>query len=147
MFFRMAAFVASAALIGTAQVAPVFANSDDGHSGANQLKRIKHIVVIYQENHSFDNLYGGWEGVNGLRDADAAHTIQVNQAGSRLHLPAAERRQPRRRRRCRPTCTDTTTGTPFTSHFPNAPFAIDDFIPPTRHDLPARRASSPPTAC
>ena len=29
------------------------------------LDKIKHIVVIYEENHSFDNLYGGWEGVNG----------------------------------------------------------------------------------
>src|SRR5207245_4478140 len=25
---------------------------------------INHVVVIYEENHSFDNLYGGWEGVN-----------------------------------------------------------------------------------
>ncbi|HVD14255.1 MAG TPA: alkaline phosphatase family protein, partial [Actinomycetota bacterium] len=31
---------------------------------SDRLSRIKHIVVIYQENHSFDNLYGGWEGVN-----------------------------------------------------------------------------------
>ena len=27
---------------------------------------INHIVVIYEENHSFDNLFGGWERVNGL---------------------------------------------------------------------------------
>ena len=27
---------------------------------------VKHIVVIYEENHSFDNLYGKWEGVRGL---------------------------------------------------------------------------------
>src|SRR4051812_6371720 len=46
------------------------------------LHRVDHIVVLYQENHSFDNLYGGWEGVNGLRRADAAHTRQVNQSGS-----------------------------------------------------------------
>ena len=31
-----------------------------------KLDKIKHIVVIYEENHSFDNLFGGWEGVNGL---------------------------------------------------------------------------------
>ena len=47
-----------------------------------QLNKINHIVVIYEENHSFDNLYGGWEGVNGLANADAAHTTQVNQAGA-----------------------------------------------------------------
>src|SRR3954462_14778141 len=27
---------------------------------------LDHIVVIYEENHSFDNLFGGWERVNGL---------------------------------------------------------------------------------
>ena len=27
----------------------------------------KHVVVIYQENHSFDNLYGGWGKVGGKR--------------------------------------------------------------------------------
>ena len=36
--------------------------------------------MIYEENHSFDNLYGGWEGVNGRANADAAHTLQVGQA-------------------------------------------------------------------
>ena len=35
----------------------------------------KHLVVIYEENHSFDNLYGGWgrvggKRVNGLQNAD-----------------------------------------------------------------------------
>ena len=39
-------------------------------------------MVIYEENHSFDNLYGGWEGVNGLANADAAHTAQVDQSGT-----------------------------------------------------------------
>src|SRR5881296_4395205 len=43
---------------------------------------INHIVVIYEENHSFDNLYGGWEGVNGLTNADPAHTTQLAQDGS-----------------------------------------------------------------
>jgi phospholipase C len=30
----------------------------------------------------FDNLYGKWEGVNGLPDAPRARTTQVNQAGA-----------------------------------------------------------------
>ena len=37
---------------------------------------------MYQENHSFDNLYGGWEGVDGIADAATAHTTQVSQAGA-----------------------------------------------------------------
>ena len=81
MFFRLAALCASAALIGSVQVAPVLAGSADGQSGANQLDKINHIVVIYEENHSFDNLFGSWEGVNGRANATAAHTLQVNQAG------------------------------------------------------------------
>ena len=50
---------------------------------SKQLDKVNHIVVIYEENHSFDNLYGGWEGVNGLANADAGHTTQVDQTGSR----------------------------------------------------------------
>src|SRR3954453_3249266 len=46
-----------------------------------KLPRVKHIVVIYEENHSFDNLYGGWEGVRALRTAPADKKTQVNEAG------------------------------------------------------------------
>jgi acid phosphatase len=102
---------------------------------ADQLSRINHIVVIYQENHSFDNLYGGWEGVNGLRSAPRSRTVQVSQAGTPYTcllqndvnltsppLPA--------------TCTDSTTATTFTSHFRNAPFTIDEFIPASATTCP-----------
>ncbi len=63
----------AAALCGTFSSSP---------ANAKALDKVNHIVVIYEENHSFDNLYGGWEGVNGLANADAAHTTQVNQAGN-----------------------------------------------------------------
>jgi acid phosphatase len=51
------------------------------------LKNFKHLVVIYEENHSFDNLYGMWGDVNGqhvigLSDADLAHTTQVDWTGA-----------------------------------------------------------------
>ena len=52
-------------------------------AGSDPLRKINHIVVIYEENHSFDNLYGGWEGVNGRANADAAHTTQIGQAQTR----------------------------------------------------------------
>src|SRR3954451_14391583 len=51
-------------------------------TAAQKLAKIKHIVVIYEENHSFDNLYGGWEGVRGRTAADTTHTTQVNQSGT-----------------------------------------------------------------
>src|SRR3954463_13788581 len=75
------------------------------------LRGIDHIVVIYEENHSFDNLYGGWEKVDGLKKVP-----QVDQAGARyacllqndvnLTVPPLT-----------PACS-------ATSHFPNAPFRI-----------------------
>src|SRR5215211_6996262 len=111
-------------------------------SGSDPLSRVNHIVVIYQENHSFDNLYGMWEGVNGLRDAPRSRTTQVNQAGTpyecllqndvNLTSPPLSVR-----------CTDTTTGTPFSSHFRNRPFTIDDYIPPTATTCPAPGVFAP----
>ena len=113
---------------------------DHGRHGA---ERVGHIVVVYQENHSFDNLYGRWEGVRGLRSAGRAHTRQVNQHGTpytcllqkdvNLTSPPLAT-----------TCTDaTTTPTPFSSRFPNAAFLIDDFIPASATTCPAPGMSAP----
>src|SRR5229473_8166983 len=44
------------------------------------LSRIQHIVVIYLENHSFDNLFGKFPGANGLSHAGKA-AIQVDLRG------------------------------------------------------------------
>jgi phospholipase C len=38
------------------------------NTSAPGLRHIKHIVVIYQENWSFDSLYGLFPGANGLRN-------------------------------------------------------------------------------
>jgi acid phosphatase len=100
-----------------------------------KLAKLKHIVVIYEENHSFDNLYGGWEGVNGRASAQPATTTQVSQAGAPytcllqndVNLAAPPRPA---------SCTDTTTATAFTSAFTNAPFLIDTFIPSTATTCP-----------
>jgi len=100
-------------------------------SNAKDLNKINHIVVIYEENHSFDNLYGGWEGVNGLANADAAHTTQVNQAGTPYSCLKQNDANLQAPSPLTATCTDSTPGTPggtFVSHFENAPFRIDDYI-------------------
>src|SRR5205823_1687928 len=99
------------------------------------LGNINHIVVIYQENHSFDNLYGGWERVNGLSHASGANTLQVNQGGTAYKclmqndvnltsppLPAD--------------CQSTATGAPYSSHFGNAPFSIEAYIPKEARTCP-----------
>ncbi len=121
--------LALAAVLALASVVSSSAAGSNGNgSGNDRLQRINHIVVIYEENHSFDNLYGGWEGVNGRQNAEPAHTTQIDQNGvsftclrqldanltSPVPLPA--------------TCNDTTHG--FSSAFPNTWFTIDDFIKP-----------------
>jgi acid phosphatase len=110
------------------------------------LREIQHIVVIYEENHSFDNLYGGWEGVRGLRSADAAHTVQVAQTGPTtftapfeclyqddVNLQAKSDANPDAP--LSTTCNNITGGL-FPSHFRNAPFTIDDYLQPGDHTCP-----------
>src|SRR5207253_8455764 len=121
-----------AAIAGIAVVlvlvgAAAFAGSARPSAKTTPLDKVDHIVVVYEENHSFDNLYGGWEGVNGRSNADAAHTTQVDEAGAaygcllqndvNLTSPPLS-----------VTCTDSAHG--ISSHFTNNPFAIDAFLPP-----------------
>ncbi|WP_295445190.1 alkaline phosphatase family protein, partial [uncultured Thiodictyon sp.] len=92
---------------------------------AANLQQINHFVIIYQENNSFDTLYGGWEGVNGLAAADPARQLQKNQAGQPLrclHQVDVNLRTPPQPG----TCTDDANG--ITSVFPNAPFRITDYV-------------------
>src|ERR1700712_1940170 len=42
-----------------------------------QLDKLEHLVVIYLENHSFDNLYGSYPGAEGL-DSDDAQLPQID---------------------------------------------------------------------
>ena len=72
----------AAALVLVASAVMGTATADAKKGGIHRLDRVDHIVVIYQENHSFDNLWGRWERVRGLRSADAAHTQQVKQDGT-----------------------------------------------------------------
>jgi acid phosphatase len=49
-----------------------------------KLKRIQHVVVIYAENHSFDNLYGLFPGANGLSQATPEQMTQLDHDGQPL---------------------------------------------------------------
>jgi phospholipase C len=46
--------------------------------------KVKHIVVIYQENWSFDALYGHFPGANGIANASPASLRQVDKTGAPL---------------------------------------------------------------
>jgi acid phosphatase len=52
------------------------------------LDRIEHVIVIYAENRSFDNLYGLFPGANGIANATPAQYTQLDHDGKALpHLP------------------------------------------------------------
>lgn len=131
-------FLSCAAAIGLAV-------SSQGASANQSVHQFKHIVVIYQENHSFDNLYGLWgdvwgEPVNGLSQADLAHTTQVRQDNVTAYLCL---KQIDVNLASLPvTCTDS-TGTVITSDFLNKPFKIDDFIAPDDKTCPAGSVFAP----
>ncbi|MEP6795793.1 MAG: alkaline phosphatase family protein [Saprospiraceae bacterium] len=74
------------------------------------IKKINHIVVIYLENHSFDNLYGMFPGANGL--SNARNVTQINSDGKPFtFLPAIPGRSE------------------FPTDLPNHFFNIDQYVP------------------
>jgi len=90
-----------------------------GMPGPTGLKKLGHIVVIYLENHSFDNLYGLFPGANGLGRPGAA-IRQVDRHGvpyARLPQPVASYPWP------------PTPDRRFPKELPNAPFLIDRYVP------------------
>jgi phospholipase C len=106
-------------------------------TAAGRLARVNHIVVIYEENHSFDNLYGGWEGANGLQNASAANSTQLDQNGNAwgcLQQLDVNLKTPPLARACSGV---NAQGAAFDSHFLNQPFAINSFIAPSDTTCPA----------
>ncbi|MGE5169652.1 MAG: acid phosphatase [Rudaea sp.] len=76
------------------------------------LARIEHVVVIYAENRSFDNLYGLFPGANGIANATPAQYTQVDRDGTPLpHLP--------------PVWKGKSPDPAFPRDLPNRPFRID----------------------
>jgi len=140
---RLAVAVAALALVA-AVVVPVSAAGKSGPLGT-----FKHIVVIYEENHSFDNLYGLWGDVNGqhvigLADADAAHTAQVDENGAPyscllqtdVNLRTSIQSYPggvagHLAESCAQDVTLPTGSVHISSAFANEPYLIDDYIAAT----------------
>jgi phospholipase C len=122
MIRRLGALLVGAALAAW-PVGSAFANS-----GATP--NLNHIVVVYLENHSFDNLYGGWEGVNGRANATASEMTQLSQGGpaygcllqNDVNLKAVPA-----------TC----SAGGISSAFVNSPFSIDQYIPASATTCPA----------
>jgi len=69
--WRLALFALSICLISTCTFG-------EEHRPDPKLRHVKHIVVIYQENWSFDSLYGLFPGANGLAQASPASLNQTD---------------------------------------------------------------------
>jgi len=86
--------------------------SDNSSNSSDGMAKVNHVVVIYLENHSFDNLYGQFAGANGLQNATTANTVQLDSAGKPYtYLPAIS------------------GSTAFPTNLPNTYFNIDQYVP------------------
>jgi phospholipase C len=94
-------------------IAALTACSDSSTApSTGNISKINHVVVIYLENHSFDNLYGELAGAEGL-SAAAAAAKQISSTGIAFSsLPQV-------------------SGSPIPTNLPNAPFNIDTYVPAT----------------
>src|SRR5690348_16925715 len=135
-------------VLGTVATASA-ARADSDHRGHTPalLGRYHHLVVIYQENHSFDNLYGNWGPVNGQRvdgltSAAAGRARQVAQNGQPYGCLLQDDVNLAAPSPLPATCTDPAHGVPA-SHFRNQPFTIDDFIGPDDKTCPAPGVFAP----
>src|SRR5215470_990004 len=83
------------------------------------IDKIDHIIVIYLENHSFDEMFGHFPGADGL-DKAGKRAIQVDKDGKPY--------------KTLPTVIDTTkkpaaADPRFPSDLPNRPFSINQYVP------------------
>ena len=91
-----------------------------GNEQKNPLEKIEHVIVIYQENWSFDGLFGKFPGANGLDRAGAA-VRQVDKTGKvldKLPRPLDTSKKPAE------------TDTRFPAELPVAPYALTRFVAP-----------------
>jgi phospholipase C len=83
--------------------------------GPPQLSQLGHVIVIYLENHSFDNLYGTYPGAEGL-DAPTANIPQLDPNGvAYTMLPQVDPNLP--------------------MNLANVPFDITNYVPATQKTI------------
>src|SRR4051794_41918146 len=90
------AVLVAAAVLGLG--GPPVAAAPSDRPDRSALGHFKHLVVIYEENHSFDNLFGGWGDVGGDAVAgigssgDGGRPTQGQpEGGGRARLPPKDR--------------------------------------------------------
>jgi acid phosphatase len=121
--------VALACMLATTACGPTATRPDESPvevTGAGMaqpgLEKINHIIVIYQENHSFDNYFGTLPGVDGIANVGEA-AIQRDRDGEAyavLPQPLANAVDGRRDPDLR-----------FPADLQNGPFLFNPFVPPS----------------
>lgn len=106
--------IPSQSIVGMALLSSVLfsCKKKDTVTASAKISQVNHVVVIYLENHSFDNLYGQLAGANGLSNAQTANITQVDANGKAYtYLPAI------------------TGSSAFPTNLPNTYFNIDQYVP------------------
>lgn len=85
------------------------------------LAKIGHIVVIFEENRSFDNLFGHFPGANGLDNADGAAVQTAPDGKPYADLPPVQNTNDR------PVAPDPR----FPAQIANGPFQVNPYVPPS----------------
>ena len=112
---RVLTFATAAVTVMAASPILTAVQADQGSEGRGNLgglAGINHIVVIYQENRSFDNLYGFFKGANGLRGETEDIRPQIDLATGQPY-----------------TCLPQTDSHLVGTCLPNKPFDITQYIP------------------
>ncbi|WP_372525845.1 acid phosphatase [Piscinibacter sp.] len=76
--------LAFAAVCSAASLSGCASRAAAAPDAGSALQRVQHVVVIFAENHSFDNLYGLFPGADGLANATAEQTTQLDHDGTPL---------------------------------------------------------------
>jgi phospholipase C len=111
----MLTFATAAVTVMAASPILTAAQADQGserNGNLGGLAGINHIVVIYQENRSFDNLYGFFRGANGLRGETEDIRPQIDLATGQPY-----------------TCLPQTDSHLVGTCLPNKPFDITQYVP------------------
>jgi acid phosphatase len=78
------AVISSAALLAALLAGCAGAPPTSTGTPSARMERIRNVVVIYAENHSFDNMYGLFPGANGVANATPEHYTQLGHDGKPL---------------------------------------------------------------
>ena len=114
---------------GGPPAAPAFPTTSSGL----RLGNYRHIVVLYEENHSFDNLFGSWEGADGRPDHPVAQVDASGQPLACLPQDDVNLTSPP----LTPSCSLTLPGgKQVQSAFTNEPFPITRYIPASATTCP-----------